>query len=93
MTDDTDETNEDDVVAPSAASVRPLAQLTQVFKTYQMDSVEVPVIKGVDILVRHAKFTVLLGPSGSGKTTLLNMLGCIDKPDNCLLYTSDAADE
>jgi len=46
-----------------------------------MDSVSVPVIRGVDILVRPAHFTVLLGPSGSGKTTLLNMLGCIDKPD------------
>lgn len=59
----------------------PVAVMTQVEKTYFMDSVEVPVIKGVDILVRHARFTVLLGPSGSGKTTLLNMIGCIDRPD------------
>jgi putative ABC transport system ATP-binding protein len=58
-----------------------VAVLSKVHKTYQLDSIEVPVIKGVDILVRHAKFTVLIGPSGSGKTTLLNMLGCIDKPD------------
>ena len=61
---------------------QPVAVLTQVEKTYHMDSVSVPVIKGVDILVRHACFTVILGPSGSGKTTLLNMIGCIDKPDN-----------
>jgi putative ABC transport system ATP-binding protein len=59
----------------------PVAVLSKVHKKYQLDSIEVPVIKGVDILVRHAKFTVLIGPSGSGKTTLLNMLGCIDKPD------------
>lgn len=59
----------------------PVALLTRVEKTYHMDSVSVPVIKGVDILVRPACFTVLLGPSGSGKTTLLNMFGCIDKPD------------
>ena len=59
----------------------PVAILTQVEKTYHLDSVSVPVIKGVDILVRRACFTVLLGPSGSGKTTLLNMIGCIDKPD------------
>lgn len=59
----------------------PVALLTGVEKTYHMDSVSVPVIKGVDILVRPARFTVLLGPSGSGKTTLLNMFGCIDKPD------------
>ncbi|WP_180128315.1 ABC transporter ATP-binding protein [Rhodoferax sp. BLA1] len=60
----------------------PVALLTRVEKTYHMDSVSVPVIKGVDILVRPACFTVLLGPSGSGKTTLLNMFGCIDKPDS-----------
>ncbi|MEK8053318.1 ABC transporter ATP-binding protein [Ideonella sp. DXS22W] len=46
-----------------------------------MDEVEVPVLKGIDLLVRPAHFTVLLGPSGSGKSTLLNMLGCIDRPD------------
>lgn len=44
-----------------------------------MDDVSVPVIKGVDVLVRRACFTVVLGPSGSGKTTLLSMIGCIDK--------------
>ena len=70
------------VQAPEqTVSHHPVAVLTQVEKTYHMDSVSVPVIKGVDILVRHACFTVLLGPSGSGKTTLLNMIGCIDKPD------------
>lgn len=58
-----------------------MAVLTQVEKTYHLDSVSVPVIKGVDIVVRRACFTVLMGPSGSGKTTLLNMIGCIDKPD------------
>jgi putative ABC transport system ATP-binding protein len=59
----------------------PVAELTKIEKTYQMDSVTVPVIRGVDFLVRPGHFTVLLGPSGSGKTTLLNMLGCIDRPD------------
>ena len=59
----------------------PVAILRKVAKTYLMDSVSVPVIRGVDILIRPAHFTVLLGPSGSGKTTLLNMIGCIDRPD------------
>lgn len=68
---------------------RPVAILTQVEKTYQLDSISVPVIKGVDILVRHACFTVLLGPSGSGKTTLLNMIGCIDKPDKGEIIVSN----
>lgn len=75
--------------ADSVGKNRPVAILTQVEKTYQLDSISVPVIKGVDILVRHACFTVLLGPSGSGKTTLLNMIGCIDKPDKGEIIVSD----
>lgn len=59
----------------------PVAVLSKVEKSYQLDAVSVPVIRGVDLLIRPAHFTVLLGPSGSGKTTLLNMLGCIDRPD------------
>lgn len=68
---------------PDDEAVRqgPVVELSHVKKTYQLDSVSVPVIKGVNFLVRHARFTVLLGPSGSGKTTLLNMIGCIDRPD------------
>ena len=63
-------------------SPEPIAVLTRVERTYQLDAVSVPVIKGVDLLIRAGHFTVLLGPSGSGKTTLLNMIGCIDRPDH-----------
>ena len=62
-------------------SPAPVAELRRVRKSYWLDSVEVPVIQGVDILIRPGHFTVLLGPSGSGKSTLLNMLGCIDRPE------------
>lgn len=65
-----------------AGAPQPVAVLSQVQKTYDLDAVRVHVIKGVDLLVRPAHFTVLLGPSGSGKTTLLNMIGCIDRPDS-----------
>ena len=59
----------------------PVAVLTNVAKSYQLDAVPVPVLKGIGLLIRPALFTVLLGPSGSGKTTLLNLIGCIDRPD------------
>ena len=86
-----EQASEQNSESPADQSVknRPVAVLTQVEKTYQLDSVSVPVIKGVDILVRHARFTVLLGPSGSGKTTILNMIGCIDKPDKGEIIVSD----
>lgn len=59
----------------------PVSILTGVEKSYQMDAVTVPVLQGIDLLIRPGHFTVLLGPSGSGKTTLLNLVGCIDRAD------------
>jgi len=63
-------------------SREPVAILSGVTKSYQLDAVEVPVLRGVDLLIRPGQFTVLLGPSGSGKTTLLNLVGCIDRADD-----------
>lgn len=60
----------------------PVAVLNQVTKSYQLDTVNVPVLHGIDLLIRPGHFTVVLGPSGSGKTTMLNMIGCIDRPDS-----------
>lgn len=75
--------------AKQSVNPLPVAVLTQVEKTYHLDSISVPVIRGVDVIVRPACFTVLLGPSGSGKTTLLNMIGCIDKPDKGEIIVAD----
>ena len=75
--------------ADEITSDRSVAVFRQVKKTYHLDSIEVPVIKGVNFEVRHARFTVLMGPSGSGKTTLLNMIGCIDRPDEGEVIVSD----
>jgi putative ABC transport system ATP-binding protein len=66
---------------PMPVGPEPVAVLTGVHKAYRMDDVDVPVLRGVDLLVRPGQFTVLIGPSGSGKTTLLNLVGCVDRPD------------
>ncbi len=55
--------------------------LNHVNKMYYLDSVAVPALTDVNVLIRPDRFTVLSGPSGSGKTTLLNLIGCIDRPD------------
>jgi hypothetical protein len=48
----------------------PIAVPSAVRKTYQLDSVSVPVLMGIHILVRPGRFAVSLGPSDAGNTTL-----------------------
>ena len=54
--------------------------LKDVYKSFQLGKVNVPVIKGVSIAIRQGEFVTLSGPSGSGKTTLMNIIGCLDMP-------------
>ncbi len=41
---------------------------------------ELPVLKGIDLLISKNEYVALMGPSGSGKSTLMNILGCLDSP-------------
>lgn len=57
-----------------------LIELRDVTKTYKRDTIEVPVLDGVTMMVEEGQFLALMGPSGSGKSTLLNLLAGIDQP-------------
>jgi len=59
---------------------RPLIEVEAVRKVYRRDSLEIPVLDGLDFTVEEGEFVSLMGPSGSGKTTLLNLLAGIDRP-------------
>jgi putative ABC transport system ATP-binding protein len=57
-----------------------LVEVRELTKVYHQDTLEVPVLRGVDFAIGHSEVVALMGPSGSGKSTLLNILGCLDRP-------------
>jgi putative ABC transport system ATP-binding protein len=59
---------------------KPVVQLQDVYRIYEMGSERVYALNGVSIEFEEGSFWALMGPSGSGKSTMLNLLGCLDRP-------------
>ena len=68
----------------------PLIELKGLTKTFKRDSVEITVLRGIDLQVCQGDFISLMGPSGSGKSTLLNIIAGIDRPSGGELNVLDA---
>ncbi len=57
-----------------------LIETRNLTKRYQLGSVEVEALRGIDIEVDKGEYVALTGQSGSGKSTLMHLMGCLDTP-------------
>ncbi len=60
-------------------ATRHYVRISDLWKTYQMGTVRVDALAGVDLEIPRKSLTVVMGPSGSGKSTLLYLLGGLDR--------------
>ncbi|MDZ4722149.1 MAG: ABC transporter ATP-binding protein [Roseiflexaceae bacterium] len=63
-----------------ATTPQTAVRVTDVTRSYTINSEHVLALRGVSLDVAVGGFTALMGRSGSGKTTLLNMIGGLDQP-------------
>ena len=49
-------------------------------RTYELDGVSVPALRGVSLTIADGDYVAIIGPSGSGKSTLMHLLGALDRP-------------
>ena len=59
---------------------RNIIELRNLAKIYDLGTVQVPALRGLDFEIKNGSYTAIMGSSGSGKSTLLNILGCLDRP-------------
>jgi putative ABC transport system ATP-binding protein len=68
------------VSAPGPSTGDATIVAIDVTRTYQLDGVSVPALRGVSLTVGHADYLAVVGASGSGKSTLMHLLGGLDRP-------------
>lgn len=61
-------------------SGKPLIELKDIYKIYEMGSEQVRASDGVSLTIRKGEFVAIVGKSGSGKSTLMNIIGALDVP-------------
>ena len=58
----------------------PAVEAVDVTRTYELDGVSVPALRGVSLRIPRGDYLAIAGPSGSGKSTLMHLLGGLDRP-------------
>jgi NitT/TauT family transport system ATP-binding protein len=64
-------------------------KIKKVNKNFQNKTIEMEILKDIDLTIEDGEFLVLLGPSGCGKTTLLRMIAGLDFPTTGTITEND----
>jgi lipoprotein-releasing system ATP-binding protein len=72
-----DEKNSD---SPSANTRAVMLSTLDLHKSYLSGTVELSVLRGIDIEIKAGEIISIVGDSGVGKSTLLNLMGALDRP-------------
>lgn len=57
-----------------------IIELKNISKNFQLGTLEVKVLKDVDLIIKEGEMVAIFGKSGSGKSTMMNLIGCLDIP-------------
>jgi putative ABC transport system ATP-binding protein len=68
--------------AQAQATANPVVAVRGVHRTFDLETVPVRALRGVDLDVAAGEFVAVMGPSGCGKSTLLHLVAGLDRPDD-----------
>jgi putative ABC transport system ATP-binding protein len=64
-------------------------RVRNVIKNFELGTVTVKALRGINLEIRRSEYISIVGPSGSGKSTLFNMIGGLDKPTEGRVYIDE----
>ncbi len=59
-----------------------MIEFSKITKHYQIGTITVKALDGIDVSIERNEYVAIMGPSGSGKSTLMNIVGCLDTPSS-----------
>ena len=63
-----------------------ILETENLYKNYYKNSIEIPVLKDINLKIFMKDKVAITGKSGSGKSTLLNLIGSLDTPTKGKIY-------
>ncbi|WP_373544151.1 ABC transporter ATP-binding protein [Chamaesiphon sp.] len=66
-----------------------MISLKDITKTYHLGTMDVPVLKRINLSIEEGEYVAIMGASGSGKSTLMNIIGCLDRPTSGQYFLAD----